>query len=127
MYLYVVKYYSIVDLTASVVQWPEFLATDPEIRVRFQRYQNFWEVVGLEHGPLSLVSTIEELHGRKCGGSGIENREYGRRDPSRWPRDTLYPQKLALTTPTSGGRSQIQVMEFFSIVNLYTILMLYSN
>jgi hypothetical protein len=23
----------------------------------------------------------------------------------RWPRDTLYPQKLALTSPTSGGRS----------------------
>jgi hypothetical protein len=29
----------------------------------------------------------------------------GRRDPLRWPRDTLYPQKLALTSPTSGGRS----------------------
>jgi hypothetical protein len=23
----------------------------------------------------------------------------------RWPRDNLYPQKLALTSPTSGGRS----------------------
>jgi hypothetical protein len=31
--------------------------------------------------------------------------EYGHRDPSRWPRDTLYPQKLALTLPTSGGSS----------------------
>jgi hypothetical protein len=28
-------------------------------------YQIFWEVVGLEWGPLSLVSTIEELLGRK--------------------------------------------------------------
>jgi hypothetical protein len=27
-----------------------------------RRYQIFWEVVGLERGPLSLVSTIEELH-----------------------------------------------------------------
>jgi hypothetical protein len=26
-------------------------------------------------------------------------------DPLRWPRDTLYPQKLALTSPTRGGRS----------------------
>jgi hypothetical protein len=26
-------------------------------------------------------------------------------DPLRWPRDTLYPQKLALTSTTSGGRS----------------------
>jgi hypothetical protein len=37
--------------------------------------------------------------------SGLGNREYGRRDPSRWQRGTLYPQKLALTSPTSGGRS----------------------
>jgi hypothetical protein len=27
------------------------------------------------------------------------------RYPSRWPRDALYPQKLALTSPTSGGKS----------------------
>jgi hypothetical protein len=53
-----------------------------------QRYQNFWEVVDLERGPHSLVSTIEELFGRKNNGSG-----------------SLYPQKLALTSSTSGGRS----------------------
>jgi hypothetical protein len=29
----------------------------------------------------------------------------GRGDSLRWPRDTLYPLKLALTSPTSGGRS----------------------
>jgi hypothetical protein len=56
-------------------------------------------------GPLSLVSTIEELLERKSSGSGLENREYVRRDPSRWPRGILYPQKLTLTSPTSGGRS----------------------
>jgi hypothetical protein len=28
------------------------------------------------------VSTIEELLERKSSGSGLENREYGRRDPS---------------------------------------------
>jgi hypothetical protein len=50
------------------------------------------------------VSTIEQLLGRKSSGSGLENREYGRRDPSRWPRGTLYLQKLALTSPTSSGR-----------------------
>jgi hypothetical protein len=61
--------------------------------------------VGLERGPLSLVSAIEELLDRKRSGSGLGNREYGRRDPSRRPRDTIYPQKLALTSPTSGGRS----------------------
>jgi hypothetical protein len=29
----------------------------------------------------------------------------GRGDSLRWPRDTLYPLKLALTSPTSGCRS----------------------
>jgi hypothetical protein len=67
-------------------------------------YQIFW-VVGLERGPLSLVSTTEELLGRNSSGFGLENREYGRGDPLRWPRDTLYPHKLALTSPTYGGRS----------------------
>jgi hypothetical protein len=33
--------------------------------------------------------------------SGVEIQEYGRRDPSRWPRGTLYPQMLAPTSPTS--------------------------
>jgi hypothetical protein len=37
--------------------------------------------------------------------AGLENREYGRVDPLRWPRDTINPQKLALTSPTGGGRS----------------------
>jgi hypothetical protein len=39
--------------------------------------------VGLEGSPLSLVSTTEELLGGKSIGSGLENREYDRRDPSR--------------------------------------------
>jgi hypothetical protein len=33
-------------------------------------------------------------------------------DPSRWPRGTIYPQKLALTSPTSGGCSGTQTTEF---------------
>jgi hypothetical protein len=35
--------------------------------------------VGLERGPLSLVRAIEELLERKNNGSGLENRDYGRR------------------------------------------------
>jgi hypothetical protein len=70
-----------------------------------RRYQIFWEVVFLEQGPISLVSTIEELLGRNCSVSGLENRDYGSGDPLRCPRDTLYPLKLALTLPTSGSRS----------------------
>jgi hypothetical protein len=37
--------------------------------------------------------------------SGLENRINGHGDSLRWPRDTLYPLKLALTSPTSGGHS----------------------
>jgi hypothetical protein len=39
--------------------------------------------VGLERGPLSLMSTTEELLGRKSSGFGLKNLEYGRRDLSR--------------------------------------------
>jgi hypothetical protein len=88
-----------------------------------RRYQIFWEVVGLERGRLSFMSTTEELLGRKSTGSGLENREYDHIDPLCWLRDTLYPQKLALTSPTGGGRSvgivlsRTQAMEFFLFVN----------
>jgi hypothetical protein len=68
-------------------------------------YQIFWEVVSLERGPLSLVSTIEELLERHSSGSGLERREYGLGDPLRCPRDTLYTQLFALISPTSCGRS----------------------
>jgi hypothetical protein len=61
--------------------------------------------VGLERGPLSRVSTIEVPLGRKSSGYSLESREYGRRDSSRCPRGTLYPQNLALTSATSVGRS----------------------
>jgi hypothetical protein len=79
----------------------------------------FWDSTNQEgQVPLSLVNTTEELLERKSSGSCLENREYGRTDPSRWPRDALYPQKFALSSPTSGGssvaivRSRTQVKEF---------------
>jgi hypothetical protein len=84
-----------------------------------QRYQIFWEVVSMERCSLSLVSTIEDLLERKSSGSGLEIREFGRRVPSRLPCGAFYPQKLALTSPTSGHHSvyiacsQTQATEFF--------------
>jgi hypothetical protein len=80
--------------------------------------------VGLKRGPLSLVSTIEELLERKSSGFGLEIREYGRRDPLHRLRGTLYPQNLTLTSPTSGGRSfgivrsRTQATELFVVVGL---------
>jgi hypothetical protein len=37
-----------------------------------RHYKIFWEVVGLERGPPSLVSTTEELLDRSSSGSGLE-------------------------------------------------------
>jgi hypothetical protein len=39
--------------------------------------------VGVDQGPLSLVSTIEEQLERKGSGPGLEIREYGSRNPLR--------------------------------------------
>jgi hypothetical protein len=53
----------------------------------------------------------------------VESREHGRGDPVRWSRDTLYPQKLALTLLSSSGssvdivRSQTKTTEF-SLVHM---------
>jgi hypothetical protein len=61
--------------------------------------------VDLERGPLSLVSTIEELLERIYSGFGqeTENTAVGiRRADHATP---LYPLQLALTSPTSGGPS----------------------
>jgi hypothetical protein len=90
----------------------------------FRRYQTFWQVMGLERGALSLVSTTEELVGKKSSGSGLEIREYDRRDLSCWPHGTLSPQKLALTLLTSGSHSvgivhsRTQATELVSKLNI---------
>jgi hypothetical protein len=60
-------------MTASVVYWSESLAAYPD--------------------PL-LVSTIEEVLGRKSSSSGLENRDYGRKEPLRIPRGTPLSAKV---------------------------------
>jgi hypothetical protein len=85
--------------------------------------------VSLQRCPLSLKSTIEELFGRKCSGSGLESREYGRRDPLRLPHNTLYPQKLAMTSLTSRDfsvvvvRSQTKVTECVCVFGVYRLIL----
>jgi hypothetical protein len=44
-----------------------------------RRCHIFWEVVGLEQGPPSLLSTTEELVEWKSSGLGLETRDRGRR------------------------------------------------
>jgi hypothetical protein len=85
--------------------------------------------VGLEQGPLSLVGTTEELLDRNSIGSGLVSRESGREDSLHFPRHTLYPQKLAVTSQTSGGRlvgivrSRTKATEF-SLVLLGVVVMI---
>jgi hypothetical protein len=80
--------------------------------------------VDLERNPLRLVSTAEELLGRKCSGFSLENLDYGRKGSAalttRHP--SIRKKKLALTSLTSGGRSvgivrsQTQTTEFVVVV-----------
>jgi hypothetical protein len=76
-----------------------------------------------EHKFSSSTSTRQLLGFTSCYdlGSGTENREYGRRDPLRWPCDSLYPQNLALTSPTSGGRSIGIVRPWTKVTEFVTI------
>jgi hypothetical protein len=60
-------------------------------------YQILW-VVGLERGPLSLVSTIEELLERKSSSSSLENRDYVLGIRSADHATPVYLLKLALTS-----------------------------
>jgi hypothetical protein len=86
--------------------WDPRRFTTLQASIACHRDSSTFDILGyLKRGPLSLVSTIEELLGRNSSGSDLENREYGRGDPLSCPRSTLYPQKLALISPANGGRS----------------------
>jgi hypothetical protein len=60
--------------------------------------------VGLERGPLSVVSTTEELLGRKCSACGLETVNVA---VNRHADQAAFSirKKLTLTSRTSGGRS----------------------
>jgi hypothetical protein len=71
-----------ISLLYEVIMWSSGQSSWLQIqssRFDSRGYQIFWEVVGLKRGPLSLVSTTEELPERKSSGSALENRDYGRR------------------------------------------------
>jgi hypothetical protein len=95
--------FTLSQLCGLVVRVPGYWSRGSGLDSRL--YQIFWEVVGLEQRPLSLVSKIGQLLGKNSSGPGLENREYGRGDPLCWPCDILYRKKLALTSPASVGRS----------------------
>jgi hypothetical protein len=86
------------------------------------------KVVGLVRGPLSLVSTTEELLDRKVAApvQKTESMAVGIRHADHVAPSIL--KKLAITSPTSGGRSvgtvrsRTQTMEFFYIPNFESFM-----
>jgi hypothetical protein len=70
-----------------------------------RRFQIFWEAARLARCPLSLMRTTKELLEGRVSAPVQKTEINDRGNLLRWPRDTLYPQKLALTSPTSGDRS----------------------
>jgi hypothetical protein len=75
----------------------------------------FLRISGSGTGPTQPREYNWRATWKKNIGFGLERREYGHRVPSRWPRGTPYPQKLTLTSPTSGFRSRTQATEFFNL------------
>jgi hypothetical protein len=101
---------AILHINIYIYIWPPLRSSGQSSLLQIQRsrfdsrsYQIFWKVVGLERGLLSLLSTTEELLERKRSCSGLEKIYYCLRGMRR--ADTLYLEKLALTSPTSGCRS----------------------
>jgi hypothetical protein len=94
------------QFSGLVVRVPGYRSRDSRFDTR--HHQIFW-VVGLEGGPFSRMRITEEVLEWTSSGSG---------DLLRWPHNTLYPQKLVLTSPKGSGRSvgivclQTQAMEF---------------
>jgi hypothetical protein len=74
--------------------WSEFQATDPEVRVSFPALPDFLRSSGSGTGSTQRCEYNWRATWKKSSDSDLENREYSRRDPSRWPLGTLYPQKV---------------------------------
>jgi hypothetical protein len=91
-----------------------------------RRYQIFG-VVGLERGPLSLVSTTEKLTGRNSNGSGLEtgNTAVGIRHAGH--ATPVIRKTLELTSLTSGSRSVGIVRSRSKATELLFIIMRYAR
>jgi hypothetical protein len=83
--------------------------------------------MGPKRGPLSLVSTVEELLERKSSSCDLENRIMAieiRRIDHATP---LYAQKLVITSLTSGGCSWTKATELLLLLLLLYSLFLYAR
>jgi hypothetical protein len=95
------------------------------IRIPGYRSRSPGSIPGLKRGPLSLVSTNEELLERKSSDSGLETEitDVGIRQVDHVA--PLYPQKLALTSTTLGGRS-VGIVRSRTKATEFSLILLYS-
>jgi hypothetical protein len=99
--------------------WSEFLATDPEVPGLIPGAFRFSEKHLLWNGVQSASWEQLRIYLKGKVTAPVYKPEINDRgNPLRWPRDTLYLQKLALTLPTNGGlsvgivRSRAKATEF---------------
>jgi hypothetical protein len=80
----------------SLCDLVEFLASDPDVRVRFPALPDFLRSSGSGTGSTHLLSKTKELFGRNSSGSSLENRETAIGGPSCRPRDTPLSAKVGI-------------------------------
>jgi hypothetical protein len=99
-----------------------------------QNYPILWQAIGLEWDALSLVRITEELREWKSGGSCLGNWELRLWGAVGLTTQHNLPPKLAITSPTSGGRSLgivrlLTTPSSFFVLNLQqpTFILIYFN
>jgi hypothetical protein len=95
--------------TASVVQWSGFLATDPQVRVRFLAL-----IIGLCILLRIYQSTYRDLRTQPM--SVLESREYDRGVPPRWSCDTLLPINVGSGRSVGIVRSRTKATEILLVM-----------
>jgi hypothetical protein len=91
--------YEIISPSLSIDRLCGLVVRDPSYRFRgsgtIPGAYIFWKVVGLERGPLSLVSTTEVL-GRESSGSDLEKQKWGCRGSAEWLHNNLLYAKVGI-------------------------------
>jgi hypothetical protein len=102
--------------TGFLSQWPPLWSSGQSSwlqiqrpQVRFPTLRDFLRSSGSGTGPLSLVRVTKEILGWKSSGSGSKNPRLTAVGVRCVDHASPSPQKLALSSPTSGGRSVVIV------------------
>jgi hypothetical protein len=81
-------------MTVSMVYWSEFLAADPEVRVRFPALPDFLRSIGSGTASTQPHECTWGATWNRSSGFGLEIQDYDSRDPPCWPCDTTLSAKV---------------------------------